>query len=303
MIQSPLNYTGGKFKLLPQLLPLFPNNIHTFVDLFCGGCNVGINVKAQKHIYNDTNRYLLYLYNTLKNNDRDVTLETVYNIIEKYGLSLVSKYGYDYYDCNSSSGLGRYNKEKYLKLRNDFNFNTSEDYYYYTMLYVMIVYSFNNQIRFNSKGEFNLPVGKRDFNKRMESKLIDFIDTIKKQDSQFSCLDFNDFNTSQLTENDFVYIDPPYLITCATYNEQDGWNEDKEKKLLSFIDKLTSNKIKCALSNVLRSKGKKNSILIEWLEKNQDKYTVYELKYSYANSNYHTKDKTDSSQEVLITNY
>lgn len=88
------------------------------------------------------------MYNTLKNNDRDVTLETVYNIIEKYGLSLVSKYGYDYYDCNSSSGLGRYNKEKYLKLRNDFNFNTSEDYYYYTMLYVMIVYSFNNQIRF-----------------------------------------------------------------------------------------------------------------------------------------------------------
>lgn len=65
MIQSPLNYTGGKFKLLPQL-PSFPNNIHTFVDLFCGGCNVGINVKAQKHIYNDTNRYLLYLYNTLK---------------------------------------------------------------------------------------------------------------------------------------------------------------------------------------------------------------------------------------------
>lgn len=43
----------------------------------------------------------------------------------------------------------------------------------------MIVYSFNNQIRFNSKGEFNLPVGKRDFNQRMESKLIDFIDTIK----------------------------------------------------------------------------------------------------------------------------
>lgn len=252
MIQSPLNYTGGKFKLLPQLLPLFPNNIHTFVDLFCGGCNVGINVKAQKHIYNDTNRYLLYLYNTLKKNDRDVTLETVYNIIEKYGLSLVSKYGYDYYDCNSSSGLGRYNKEKYLKLRNDFNFNTSEDYYYYTMLYVMIVYSFNNQIRFNSKGEFNLPVGKRDFNQRMESKLIDFIDTIKKQDSQFSCLDFNDFNTSQLTENDFVYIDPPYLITCATYNEQDGWNEDKEKKLLSFIDKLTSNKIKCALSKCFK---------------------------------------------------
>jgi len=32
LIQSPLNYTGGKFKLLPQILPLFPQNIDIFVD-------------------------------------------------------------------------------------------------------------------------------------------------------------------------------------------------------------------------------------------------------------------------------
>ncbi len=303
MIQSPLNYTGGKYKLLPQIRPLFPTDIETFVDLFCGGCNVGINVKAKKHIYNDTNRYLLYLYNTLKNNDKDVTLETIYSIIDKYGLSLVSRYGYDYYDCDSSSGLGKYNKDRFLKMREDFNHNTTEDYYYYTLLYVMIVYSFNNQIRFNSNGEFNLPVGKRDFNKKMESKLTDFIDIIKAQDSCFSCLDFIDFDTSLLSEKDFVYIDPPYLITCATYNERDGWNPDKEKELLAFIDRLTKQKIRCALSNVLRSKGKENSILIEWLERNKSKYIVHQLDYSYANSNYHTKDKSDSSQEILVTNY
>lgn len=44
IISSPLNYTGGKFKLLPQILPLFPQVSGTFIDLFCGGCNVGINV-------------------------------------------------------------------------------------------------------------------------------------------------------------------------------------------------------------------------------------------------------------------
>ena len=60
MIQSPLNYTGGKFKLLPQILPHFPKNIDTFVDLFCGGCNVGINVEANTVIYNDLNEHLLY---------------------------------------------------------------------------------------------------------------------------------------------------------------------------------------------------------------------------------------------------
>ena len=38
-IKSPLNYTGGKYKLLPQILPLFPNEIDTFIDLFGGGYN------------------------------------------------------------------------------------------------------------------------------------------------------------------------------------------------------------------------------------------------------------------------
>ena len=49
MIKSPMNYVGGKYKLLPQILPLFPKNIETFVDLFCGGFNVGINVEAKKY--------------------------------------------------------------------------------------------------------------------------------------------------------------------------------------------------------------------------------------------------------------
>ena len=48
IVQSPLNYMGGKYKLLTQILPLFPQNIKTFVDIFCGGCNVGINVASKK---------------------------------------------------------------------------------------------------------------------------------------------------------------------------------------------------------------------------------------------------------------
>jgi site-specific DNA-adenine methylase len=52
-IKSPLNYIGGKYKLLEQILPLFPKEIKTFIDLFAGGCNVGLNVKAEKIICND----------------------------------------------------------------------------------------------------------------------------------------------------------------------------------------------------------------------------------------------------------
>lgn len=306
MIQSPLNYTGGKFKLLPQILPWFPKNIKTFVDLFCGGCNVGINVECESVIYNDLDENLLYLYNTFKNLDKQSVFEWIYEIIDKYELSLVSKNGYDYYKCESSKGLGNYNKEKFLKLRNDFNEKKKKgnyDYYYYVMLYVIIVYAFNNQIRFNSNGEFNLPVGKRDFNKNMQQKLSDFIDKIKEQDCQFTCLDFREFNIDILRNNDFVYVDPPYLITCATYNEQGGWSKTDEKDLLQFLDKLNAHNLRFALSNVLRSKGKENTILIEWLKKNKDKYKAINLDYSYSNSNYQTKDKTSNSEEVLIINY
>ena len=51
-IKSPLNYTGGKFKLLNQIVPLFPKKIDTFVDLFAGGMNVGANTNANSLIVN-----------------------------------------------------------------------------------------------------------------------------------------------------------------------------------------------------------------------------------------------------------
>lgn len=304
MIQSPLNYTGGKYKLLPQILPLFPKNINLFIDLFCGGCNVGVNVNCNKVIYNDIDINLLYLYNTFKNLDKQSVFEWIYQIIEKYDLSLVSKYGYDFYKCDSNKGLGSYNKDKFIKLRTDFNqkrLNENYDYYYYVMLYVLIVYAFNNQIRFNAKGEFNLPVGKRDFNENMKNKLSNFIDKIKEQNCEFTCLDFRKFDISILTRDDFVYIDPPYLITCATYNEKGGWTENDEKDLLKFLDKLNENGIHFGLSNVLKSKGNENNILITWL--NQSKYRTINLNYSYSNSNYHIKNKTSNSEEVLIINY
>ena len=60
--------------------------------------------------------------------------------------SLVSKNGYNYYGCESSKGLGKYNKEHFMKLREDFNAMQNKDYYYYVMLYVLIVYAFNKDV-------------------------------------------------------------------------------------------------------------------------------------------------------------
>lgn len=297
-IRSPLNYTGGKFKLLNQILPRFPERIDTFVDLFCGGCNVGVNVNADRVIFNDSSPHLLYLYNTFKNLGKSTLPGMIDEIITKYGLSRSIENGYEFYNCESSAGLGKFNREPFLRLREDFN-KKDKGCDYYIMLYVLIVFAFNNQIRFNSKNEFNLPVGKRDFNDKMKSKLCAFTDRLQEGNFRFIGRDFRKVDMTSLTESSLVYCDPPYLIACAAYNEQDGWNERCERDLLALLDRLNKRNIRFALSNVLSSKGKTNNILAEWAVK----YKTVRLDYNYANSNYHTKDKTKSTDEVLIINY
>ena len=299
IIKSPLNFTGGKYKLLPQLLPLFPKNISTFIDLFCGGCNVGINVNAETIICNDIDTKLIGLLSFFKENSYETLLPNIQKIIEEFNLTDSQKRGYSFYNCNSANGLGSYNKMGFLKLRRDFNSLPQNHEKYFLYLYILIVYAFNNQIRFNSDGEFNLPVGKRDFNIRMQNKLNFFLSALKEKNISFSNCYFSDLKIRELSKNDFVYADPPYLITCATYNEK-LWNEEEEKRLLSYLDELSENGIQFALSNVLSTDNKTNSILQEWLNKRN--YHCHHLEFSYKNSNYHKKhiDKTD---EVLITNY
>ena len=301
-VQSPLNYTGGKYKLLPQILPLFPQKINNFVDLFCGGGNVGINVFAKSYKYNDNCEPLIGLLQTIKKRTVPELLEKIENLIEKYELSDTKKHSYEFYNCDSSTGLGSYNRNGYLRLRSDFNRIQNKNDEYYIMLYVLIVYAFNNQIRFNSKGEFNLPPGKRDFNQKMKDKFVDFAERLHSQDAEFLCLDFTNYPIDDLTEGDFVYADPPYLIMCATYNEQGGWTKDDELSLLAFLDKLDSKKVKFALSNVIESKGLTNELLKEWVDKRPN-YSMIDLDYSYSNANYQRKDKNEKAREVLIVNY
>ena len=278
-IKSCLNYTGGKYKWLPQIMPLFPENINMFIDLFCGGCNVAINVNAKKIICNDSEKVIIDLYNDWKNGECDKLLNTLKETIYKYKLS-------------------KTNIKVLEKKRKDYNDGNRE----WFMFYAMLMHSFNYQIRFNKNNEYNMPFGKDRscFNQSTENNFINFINEIHNKNIFFTNKDFTELKIEKLKENDFVYCDPPYLITCASYNEKDGWNEVKEKQLLKLLDSLNDNNIKFALSNVLENKGKRNDILIEWCKK----YNVHYLNNNYSNCNYHAKDKSkNSTVEVLITNY
>lgn len=284
-IKSPLNYIGGKYKLLDQLLPLFPNDVNNFIDLFTGGCNVGINVESNKIYCNDNLTYLIELFETFKRNSFEETLGYIESRIEKFQLSLT-------------------NKDGYIELRKAYNSDKNP-----LDLFVLVAYSFNHQIRFNNSHEFNNPFGKErsSFNTTMRNNLKEFIFELQNKDIHFLNQTFDEFDISFLNEDDFVYCDPPYLITTGTYNDGKrgfkGWSEKEENQLLNMLDELNRKNIKFGLSNVIEHKGKKNIILDKWLKKNKN-YQINYLNFDYSNSNYQTliKDKK-SSIEVFITNY
>lgn len=296
-VKSPLNYTGGKHKLLPQLTKLFPKDIDTFYDVFAGGANVGINAKAKNIVCLEKNKYVVNLLKLIQNNNFEDLNQRIVDIVKMFNLSQSYIKGYDFYGANSSSGLGQYNKEAFLKLRDEFNKNKTR----IDLLLVLVLYSFNNQIRFNLKGDFNLPVGKRDYNGSSRKNIASFNQISNEKKIKFKVCDFRDVEEIDISKKDFIYLDPPYLLGLASYNESGGWTEKDEKDLYDLLTSLHKKGARFALSNVLTHKGETNEIMKEWAERNS--FQVNKLNYNYKNSNYQSTAKNSQTIEVLITNY
>ena len=113
--KSPLNYTGGKYKLLPQLLPLFPKDITVFYDLFTGGGDIAVNIKANKIIANDISYSVIDLLSNLKSVDSEEALNIMNDTIKKFRLS-------------------KENKEGYLNLRDYYNKSNKNYYVFYALI-------------------------------------------------------------------------------------------------------------------------------------------------------------------------
>ena len=299
IVQSPLNYTGGKYKILPQLMDKFPDDIENFYDIFSGGANVGANMNAQNIICIDINSRLISLLEYLKQEDYYSLIKHLDSLIEEYSLSNTYANGYDFYGCNSNNGAGKYNKEGFLRLRQAYN---DSDEMRDDLFLLLIIYSFNNQIRFNNKGEFNLPVGKRDLNAKIRKKLQIFMDKLHNKNIQFINDDFRNIDIDTIdAAKSFFYLDPPYYLGTASYNENGGWTSQDETDLLGFLKKCDEKNIRFALSNVIEHKGKIHQQLLDWCLSNH--FSINYIDKTYSNSNYHIKNKNQVTREVLITNY
>ncbi len=295
--RSPLLYVGDKYKLISEIQTYFPSDIHRFIEPFVGGGSVFMNIKAESYLLNDIDSYVISLHKHLcKNSNNEFNFfNHLYNIIHEYGLScsflgetvpekLKKQYIKTYY--------ARYNKIAYTKLRTDFINEGQKDMF---KLYLLLVYGFNHMLRFNRSGKFNLPVGNVDFNSNVHTALRNYFSKVRCSNIEWQNKDFIDFlNSNNICKDDFIYLDPPYLITFSEYNK--FWNDKTEQSLLKLLSDLNRRGIKFAISNVTHYKGRENCDFINWSKH----FNIHNIKSNYISFHDNTKKEF---REVLVTNY
>ena len=268
-ISSPFNYTGSKFNLLNQIVPHL-SKANTFLDLFCGGGSVFINlsnIDYPKIIANDKIPPLIDFYKELQTKPWEF-------IQRELQLRKISKSSQEDYFAL---------KERYNTNKNPYDF------------FILVCSCTNNMLRFNSSGGFNQTWGQRTYNNTIKAKLKKYWDVLY-QNSKISFQNKDWFDV-EISEDSFVYLDPPYFITGGGYNTL--WSEKQEIKLYEYLLDISKRNIKFAMSNVITHKGKQNERLVEFL--NDGEYNVEELSYNYNKVG--RDNEISDTKEVLVTNY
>lgn len=295
--RSPFFYVGDKYKLIGKIGKHFPKQINTFVEPFLGGGSVFLNVNAKNYLLNDIDQNVITLHKFLTSqaSKEKTLLKKIRTLVEHYNLSrsvfedvvpasLKKKWVKTYY--------AEFNRKGYGLLKSDYNTAKKKDPLH---LYLLLIYGFNRILRFNKRGEFNIPVGNVDFNQNVLKALRDYFSAVKNKNVKFHSQDFKRFIADlKLKKNDFVYVDPPYLISASEYNKL--WSEKEDTELMDILDDLNAAGVKFALSNITTYNGKKNEKLIVWAKD----YNVHPIESNYISYHDNTKKKIT---EVLITNY
>lgn len=297
MIRSPFFYVGDKYKLMGQLVELMPRDIDTYIDAFAGGGSAFLNVNAKKYLVNDIDQNLIALHKKLSSYvaSPERLFDELFSLIESYELSCSYKglsAPLELKQEHPKTYFAKFNKEGYLKLRSDYNAEKSE----LLKLYLLLIYGFNHMLRFNGSGDFNLPVGNVDFNKNVVAALNNYLQFMSRSKVRFSSVDYVSFLRKQkLGANDFVYIDPPYLISYSEYNKL--WNPEREVELYALLDELDLQGVRFGLSNMLQHKGETNEILEKWAVR----YKAHQVSSNYISFNDNTIK--NASRELYVTNY
>lgn len=206
VIVPPIKCQGIKTKLVKFILSNISwNGKGRWIEPFLGSGVVLFNVQPEQALVNDINPHIIRLYQIIY--DGSLSPEEVRQYLTSEGKKLLSR-GEDYY----------------YEVRE--RFNKSGD----PLDFIFLNRScFNGVMRFNSKGEFNVPFCRKPdrFRQAYVTKIVNQISQIRKimhgKDWELRVGDWRNV-LENVTEDDFVYLDPPYIGRHTDYYQQ--WSED-----------------------------------------------------------------------------
>ena len=213
----PIKCQGIKTKLVPWIKYQIEGlKYKKWIEPFFGSGVVGFNLAPKDATFCDLNPHIIALYTEINNGK--INSIKIKNFLEQEGKKL-SKGGKEYY----YEVRARFN-EKHKPI--DFLFLNRS--------------CFNGIIRFNSKGEFNVPFCHKPerFAKAYVTKIINQVKNLESRMSQnnwkFVCQDFTKTLTD-IDEDSFVYCDPPYIGRHVDY--YGTWNQIHEQSLHDYLTK------------------------------------------------------------------
>lgn len=191
-LTPPLKWVGGKRWLVPQLKDLTQHTPYTrLVEPFVGGMSIALGLNPKAALLNDINPYLINFYKELQKG-------LVIDLPMEYSLECFTKY------------KAWFNQLTHVPLTHaPLNKRGAELFYYVSKT------GFNGMMRFNSKGEYNVPFGKY----KSVNYITDFTpykDVISNW--SFTCQDFSDLEVRQ---GDLLYVDPPFDLGFTKYAPRD----------------------------------------------------------------------------------
>lgn len=269
-----VKWAGGKRQILDKLRKYMPKEYNTFYEPFVGGGALLFDISPENAVINDSNEELMNVFNVLCN-------EKKYSKMCKYLNKFERKHSEEfYYEIrNIDRNMRKFNKlNESKKAARTIYLNKA---------------CFNGLYRVNSKGEFNVPFGKKNkVNTYDGENLLNVHTYLTMNNITILCTDFEDA-VSTAKEGDFVYFDPPYDSDTSTFNSytEGGFNKDEQRRLAKVFKELDKRGVKVMLSN-------HNTILVKDLYKDYNIHVI-EAKRS-INSN---GKKRGNVEEVIITNY
>lgn len=230
-----IKYRGGKSKEINNFIEFIPNQYDRYIEPFAGGAALFFYLAPNAALINDINSRLVNFYSAVRENfdslKAELTrLELTYrsNQMEYEQIKMKEK----------SRHVENKNEALYYLLRDMYNGIIEKKYLDATLYYFINKTSYSGMLRFNSKGEFNVPFGRyKNFNTQLVSE--EHSELLKR--TEITNEDYSEiFN--RCTVNDFVFLDPPYDCIFTDYGniEQNGFTEDNHRRLAQDFRNLES---------------------------------------------------------------